>query len=151
MNKLCPVDVPCQSMPTRAVPDLRSQHLTDLAICCNKLRLWHGFGFWFVMPQHSYPSVTAGTHTRVCVALFYYHPRMEHSGCPWTAWIVVNICHNLKNRKSPLISSNGTIFYSVLYCNLWALHSRLKHVYSVISVIVDSLPGNTDARQAEGL
>jgi len=65
----------------------------------------------------------------------------SHSGSPRTAWSVVNMFP--KNGMGLLIRTNGTIFYSILNCNLRALHSRLKYVYSVISVIVDWLPGNT--------
>ena len=36
----------------------------------------------------------------------------------------------------------GTKCYSILYCNSQSLYIRLKYTYSVISVIVDSLPGN---------
>ena len=41
--------------------------------------------------------------------------RMEksHSGCPRTAWCVVNMFH--KNGMSPLIRTNGTIFYKFLF------------------------------------
>ena len=69
--------------------------------------------------------------------------RMEksQSGCARTAWCVVNMFH--KNGMSPLTRTHGTIFNPVLYCNLRALQSRLKYVYSVISVIVNSLSGNT--------
>ena len=48
-----------------------------------------------------------------------------------------------KNGMRPLIIANGTKCYSILYCNSQSLHIRLKYTYSVISVIVDSLPGNT--------
>jgi len=68
----------------------------------------------------------------------------SHSGCPRTAWCEVNMFH--KNGKSPLIRTNGTIFYSISYCTLRPLYSRLEHVYSVISVIVDPLPSNTKNR-----
>jgi len=73
-------------------------------------------------------------------------PKMKksHSGCPRTAWCVVNMCH--KNGMSGSIRTHGTIFNSILYCNFQDLHSRLKCMYSVISVIVDSLPGNTKNR-----
>ena len=64
----------------------------------------------------------------------------SHFSCPRRAWCVVNILY--KNGLSPLISTNCTICYSILYCNSPALYIRLKYVYSVISVIVDWLPGN---------
>jgi len=43
----------------------------------------------------------------------------------------------------PLIMRNGTICYSILYCNSPGLYIRLKQMYSVISVKLDWLPGNT--------
>ena len=43
----------------------------------------------------------------------------------------------------PSIISNGTIFYSLLYCNSLRLYIRLKYMYSVISVKLDWLPGNS--------
>ena len=48
-----------------------------------------------------------------------------------------------RERERPLIFPNRTKRYSILYCNSQSLHNRLKSMYSVISVIVDSLPGNT--------
>jgi len=39
--------------------------------------------------------------------------------------------------------STGTVFYPLLYLNAQQGFNGLKYVYSVISVIVDSLPGNT--------
>ena len=42
-----------------------------------------------------------------------------------------------------IIKSNGTVFYSLLYLNSRQGFNGLKYVYLVISVIVDSLPGNT--------
>jgi len=45
-----------------------------------------------------------------------------------------------QKRKSPLIRTNGTTLYSILHCNLRELSSKLKCMYSVISVVVDSLP-----------
>jgi len=72
-----------------------------------------------------------------------YRPRMEksHSCWPRTVWRVVNMFH--KNGMRPLIIANGIKCYSILYCNSKSLNIRLKYTYSVISVIVDSLPGNT--------
>jgi len=70
-------------------------------------------------------------------------PRMEksHSCWPRTAWCVVNMFH--KNGMRPLIITNGTICYSTLYCNSPWLYNRQKYVYSVISVKLDWLPGNS--------
>ena len=65
----------------------------------------------------------------------------SHSGCSRTVWCVVNIFH--KNGMSPLIITNGTICYSILYSNSTQLYIRPIYMYSVISVIVDWLPGNT--------
>jgi len=42
-----------------------------------------------------------------------------------------------------IIRSTGTVFYSLSYINARQGFLGLKYVYSVISVIVDSLPGNT--------
>jgi len=73
----------------------------------------------------------------------------SHSGCPRTAWCVVNMFH--KNGMSPLIITNGTtwICYSILYRNSPALYIRLKYMYSVISVKLDWLPGNTKLESGE--
>jgi len=70
-------------------------------------------------------------------------PRMEksHSCWPRPFWCVVNMFH--KNGMRPLTIDNGTKCYSILYCNSQSLHIRLNYKYSVILVIVDSLPGNT--------
>jgi len=78
-----------------------------------------------------------------------FRARMEksHSGCSRTAWCVVNMFH--KNGTSSLTRTNGPIFYSILCGNLRELYLRLRYMYSVISVIsviVDSLPGNTKNR-----
>jgi len=56
------------------------------------------------------------------------------------------MCPNLENGMNPLIRTNGQRFYSTLYYNFRQLYSRLKYWYSVISVIVDSLPGNIKNR-----
>ena len=34
----------------------------------------------------------------------------------------------------PMIRTNGTIFYSMLYFKSWAVYMRLNHMYSIISV-----------------
>ena len=47
-----------------------------------------------------------------------------------------------------IIRSTGTIFYSLSYSNSRNGFNRLKHVYSIISVIVHSLPGNTINRES---
>ena len=65
----------------------------------------------------------------------------SHSCWPRTVWCVVNMFH--KNRMRSLIIATGRKCYSILYCNLPWLYIRLKCMYSVISVIVDSLPGNS--------
>jgi len=39
--------------------------------------------------------------------------------------------------------ANGTTCYSILYCNSPRLYIRLKNMYSVISVKLDWLPGNS--------
>jgi len=49
--------------------------------------------------------------------------------------------HN--NGMRPLIIACGTKCCSILYFNSQSLYIRLKFTYSAISVIVDSLPGNT--------
>ena len=48
-----------------------------------------------------------------------------------------------KNEISPRITSSGTIFHLLLYLNSRLGFIRLKYLYPVISVIVDSLPANT--------
>ena len=47
-----------------------------------------------------------------------------------------------------IIRSTGTVFYSLLYLNSRRGFNGLKYMYSVISVIVDSLPGNTKNRES---
>jgi len=78
----------------------------------------------------------------------YIRPRMEksHSCWPRTAWCVVNMFH--KNGMRPLIIANNTICYSILYCNSPTPHIRLKYMYSVISVKLDWLPGNSKSGQS---
>jgi len=70
-------------------------------------------------------------------------PRMQksHSDCPRTAWCVVNMFH--KNGMGPLIMANGTIWCSILHCNSPWPYIRIKYMYSVISVKLDWLPGNS--------
>jgi len=53
--------------------------------------------------------------------------------------------HN--NKMGSIIRTSGIIFNLLLYLN----YNGLKYSYSVISVIDNSLLGNTGARQAEGL
>ena len=65
----------------------------------------------------------------------------SHSGCPRTAWCVVNVFH--KNGMSPLIITNSTICYSILRCYLPALYIKWRYMYSVISVKLYWLLGNT--------
>ena len=47
-----------------------------------------------------------------------------------------------------MIRTNGTIYKSLLFLNSTVVHIRLKYDYSVISVIVDSLPGDTKTRES---
>jgi len=47
-----------------------------------------------------------------------------------------------------IIRSTGTVFYSLSCLNSWQAFYGLKYVYSVISVIVYSLPGNTKNRES---
>jgi len=70
-------------------------------------------------------------------------PIMEksHSCWPRTIWCVVNMFH--RNEMRPLIIANGTKCYSILYCNSPWLYIRLKYTYSVTSVKLDWLPGNS--------
>jgi len=53
-----------------------------------------------------------------------------------------------KNKSCSIIRSTGTVFYSLLYLNSRRGFNGLKYMYSVISVIVDSLPGNTKNRES---
>jgi len=53
-----------------------------------------------------------------------------------------------KNKMGSIIRSTGTVFYSLLYLNSRQGFNGLKYEYSVISVIVDSLPGNTKNRES---
>ena len=54
----------------------------------------------------------------------------------------------LKNGTSPIIRTDGTISWSLLYLNSIAVNMRLKYYCSVISVIVDSLPGKTKNQES---
>ena len=54
----------------------------------------------------------------------------------------------LQKKICSIIRSTGTVFYSLLYLNARQGFNGLKYVYSVISVIVDSLPGNTKNRES---
>ena len=47
-----------------------------------------------------------------------------------------------------IIRFTGTVFYSLLYLNTRRGFNGLKYMHSVISVIVDSLPGNTKNRES---
>ena len=47
-----------------------------------------------------------------------------------------------------IIRSSGTLFYSLLYLNSRIGFNGLKHLYSVISVKMDSLPANTKKRES---
>jgi len=53
-----------------------------------------------------------------------------------------------KNKMGSIIRSTGTVFYSPLYVNSLEGFKGLKCTYSVISVIVDSLCGNTKNRES---
>ena len=53
-----------------------------------------------------------------------------------------------KNKKGSIIRSTGTVFYSLLYLNSRRGFNGLQYMYSVISVIVESLPGNTKNRES---
>jgi len=48
-----------------------------------------------------------------------------------------------KNKMGSIIGTSGTVFYSLLYFNARLGYNELKYSYSVISVIDNSLPGNT--------
>jgi len=96
-----------------------------------------------------YRHIHAHIHTRIYIHEFVYRPRMQksHSGCPRTGMMCskyVSPQRNESNDKKKWSSVN-------LLFNLRAAYSRLQNMYSVISVIVDSLPAKTGARQAEGL
>ena len=54
-----------------------------------------------------------------------------------------------KNRLGSIIRFTGTVFYSLLYSNSRHGFNGLKYLYSVISVIVNSLPGNTKNRDGQ--
>ena len=47
-----------------------------------------------------------------------------------------------------IIRLTGTVFYSLSYLNSRTGFNGLKYMYSVISVIVDSLLGNTTNRES---
>jgi len=52
------------------------------------------------------------------------------------------------NKMGSIIRSTGTVFYSFSYLNSRQALNGLKYMYSVIPVIVDSLPGNTKNRES---
>ena len=53
-----------------------------------------------------------------------------------------------KNKLGSIIRLTGTEFYSLLYLNSRRAFCKIKYMYSVISVIVDSLPGNTKNQES---
>ena len=53
-----------------------------------------------------------------------------------------------KNKKGSILRSTGTVFYSCLNWNSRQGFYGLKYMYSVISVIVNSLPGHTKNRES---
>ena len=67
-------------------------------------------------------------------------PRVErsHSCCLQTAWCVLK---NVSRKWNEFNSK--TQWYSILYLNLRAVYTRLKYMYSVMSVIAHLLPANT--------
>jgi len=70
-------------------------------------------------------------------------PRMEKLYCGRTCvWQNVNIMFH-KNKMGSIIRTGGTIFSSLLYSNSRLIYNGLKHSYSAISVIDNSLPGTT--------
>ena len=78
-------------------------------------------------------------------------PRMEKSYCGRTrVELNINIMFH-KKKMGSIIRTIGTIIYSLLYFNSRLGLNWQKYLYSVISVIDKRLPGNTGARQAEGL
>jgi len=66
---------------------------------------------------------------------------IKHSCWPRTVWCVANMFH--KNGMRPLIIANRTKCYSILYCKSQWPYIRLKYTYSVISVKLNWLPGNS--------
>jgi len=71
--------------------------------------------------------------------------------CPPKNWVIalwlntrVVKCKYFVSQKKmgSIIRSTGTVFYSLLYLNSQQGFNGLKYMYSIISVIVDSLPGN---------
>jgi len=53
-----------------------------------------------------------------------------------------------KNKVGSIIRSTGTVFNSLLHLNSRQGFNGLKYMYSVILVIVNSLPGNTKSRES---
>jgi len=53
-----------------------------------------------------------------------------------------------QKKMGSKIRSTGTLFNSLLYLNSRKGFYGLKYMYSVLSVIVDSLPGNTKNRES---
>jgi len=53
-----------------------------------------------------------------------------------------------KNKLGSIIRLTGTEFYSLLYLNSRRAFCKIKYMYSVISVIVESLPGNTKNQES---
>jgi len=95
--------------------------------------------FWALFAERRSPLVNRATNPQRLT----HRPRMEksHSCWPRMVWCVVNMFR--KNGMRPLIIANGTICYSIVYCNSPALYTRLKFTYSVISVKLHWLPGNS--------
>ena len=73
----------------------------------------------------------------------------EWSNSTWPNTRVVKYRYYVSQKQNgSIIRFTGTVICSLLYLNSRQGFNGLKYVYSVISVIVDSLPGNTKNRES---
>jgi len=65
---------------------------------------------------------------------------------PTNRWYVVNCVSQKRNQSNIKVQWYNIL--SILYLNSTSVEMRLKHVYSVISVKIDSQPDNTKIRES---
>ena len=73
----------------------------------------------------------------VCIYIYIYIYMYVYVCIYMYVYVCVCVCMYVCVYHWPLIIANGTIFYSILCCNSSTLHTRLKYMYSVISVKLD--------------
>ena len=105
----------------------------------------------------SYKKNTQETHERLVCTLSRTRNSRKSLCLPknevialWPNTRVVKCKYYVSQKKmGSIIRSTGTVFHSLLYSNSRHGFNGLKYLYSVISVIVNSLPGNTKNRDGQ--